>query len=412
MPSSLSALDAVPFAPNTSSLSQLLMQQGQNRANAALQSGNIWSNALQNVGQAVSQGVQDYQQVKNDRAKQAMMAQKLQQDQEEKQFQHEKDQQAMTLAAESARRDADADREKLRSDRLAFEDKKADFLAAQADRIAPFMNGPDGGVGAFQEALQHSAEFLGEDAVKQYGQITPEQIPQVLDSIRQASPKWRAQQEAKARETAAATQQKFENDQKLATAAEIKRHNTSTEAQARAAAQAAAAKGPNLERVDTVDAEGRPVTQFLAPTAGQTFVKPPAKANDETLSGSDAKILAIADTLPGEIGKIKKAFDENYRGAVGGYVTGVNRDLVKVIDQVADKVGRLRSGGAINKDEEARFLSQIASAKDYVFGNKAGASEALDSLIDEANRVSSGIRGGKKAPSPAGGKGNPLGLDL
>lgn len=109
------------------------------------------------------------------------------------------------------------------------------------------------------------------------------------------------------------------------------------------------------------------------------------------LSGEASKTFAIAQTLVPEINKLKEAFRGNFKGSIAGYVSGTDRVLVKLIDNVADKVGRLRSGGAINKDEEERFKRQIASYADLFFANENDVMDALDGILAEANLVSQGI---------------------
>lgn len=109
------------------------------------------------------------------------------------------------------------------------------------------------------------------------------------------------------------------------------------------------------------------------------------------LAGDTSKVFAIAQTIVPEINKLKDAFRTNFKGALRGYVSGTDRELVKLIDNVADKVGRLRSGGAVNVDEEARFKRQIASFADLFFANSEDAIAALDGILSEANLVSQGI---------------------
>lgn len=115
------------------------------------------------------------------------------------------------------------------------------------------------------------------------------------------------------------------------------------------------------------------------------------------LSGEASKLLSIADTIQPEIATLKNAFTDNYRSSLVGIVTGTNRELVKLVDQVADKVGRLRSGGAINSDEASRFKKQIASFMDIPFGSSDSAIKALDGILAEAESVKNGITGGKSA---------------
>lgn len=111
------------------------------------------------------------------------------------------------------------------------------------------------------------------------------------------------------------------------------------------------------------------------------------------LSGEASKVLAIARTVQPEIERLKQAFEENYRGALLGMATGTNRELVKLRDNIADKLGRLRSGGAINKDEEARFIRQLGGIGDAAFGNVDEARQALDGILAEARSVENSIIG-------------------
>lgn len=121
-------------------------------------------------------------------------------------------------------------------------------------------------------------------------------------------------------------------------------------------------------------------------TQSQAYGQNPSK-----LSGDAAKVQAIASTMIPEINALKQRFTQNYKGALTGLLTGTDRELVKLVDQIADKVGRLRSGGAVNADEEMRFKRQIASLMDLPFGNSQQAITALDGLINEAQQVSSSI---------------------
>lgn len=143
--------------------------------------------------------------------------------------------------------------------------------------------------------------------------------------------------------------------------------------------------------------------------AAADALKPP-----KGMSGEGAKVYAIATTMVPEIAQLKVAmgWDQKtgkvnpvkYKSALWGITTGKDRALVKLMDQVADKVGRLRSGGAINKEEEARFTRGIASFWDIPFGYGEDAIAALDALAEEANSVAGSIKpGGSKeqAPVPA-----------
>lgn len=124
---------------------------------------------------------------------------------------------------------------------------------------------------------------------------------------------------------------------------------------------------------------------------------------NKPLSGEAAKVNAIATTITPEIEKLKSSFSKDYQGALSGIVSGTDRELVKLVDNIADKIGRLRSGGAINKEEESRFKRQIAGLMDIPFGKPEEAIAALDGILAEASSVSSSIRPSKPkdiAPKP------------
>lgn len=147
-----------------------------------------------------------------------------------------------------------------------------------------------------------------------------------------------------------------------------------------------------------------PGSTLYDPSTGEPIYTAPDKASaNKPLSAEAAKVSAIATTIKPEIEQLKDAFRQNYRGAVVGITTGVNRQLVKLVDQVADKVGRLRSGGAINKDEEARFKRQIASFMDLGFGKAEDAIAALDGILNEADTVASSMQAQGAIGSNSGG---------
>jgi len=98
------------------------------------------------------------------------------------------------------------------------------------------------------------------------------------------------------------------------------------------------------------------------------------------LSGEASKLLSISSGLETDVNSIKAKIDKvGYEKFLRGYLLGTDRETVKLLSNAADKIGRLRSGGAINKDEEARFIAQFASKGDYAFGDANIAKNALDS---------------------------------
>ncbi len=154
-----------------------------------------------------------------------------------------------------------------------------------------------------------------------------------------------------------------------------------------------------------------PQLLYNLPSAQQTAVtarlaQMGASIPGKPLSAEASKLSGIVQTLPNEIEQLKAAFRKDYKGSLTGIVTGTNRQLSKLLDQVADKVGRLRSGGAINRDEEARFKRQIASFMDIPFGNMNNAIAALDGVLAEARTVAQGIQPGSQSSYQSGNAGN------
>lgn len=134
---------------------------------------------------------------------------------------------------------------------------------------------------------------------------------------------------------------------------------------------------------------------------GTTRAQAFGASSNKPFSGEASKLLSITETVQPEIAQLKNAFINNYRGSLLGITSGTDRELVKLVDQVADKVGRLRSGGAINTDEATRFKKQIASFMDIPFGNSQQAINALDGILAEAQSVATSIRGGSQGTAPS-----------
>lgn len=113
---------------------------------------------------------------------------------------------------------------------------------------------------------------------------------------------------------------------------------------------------------------------------------------NKPLSRDSSAILAITKTLRPEVEALKAAFRNDFKGSLIGLTSGANRRLVKLVDNVADKVGRIRSQGAVNKQEEERFKRQIYSWLDIPFGNSEDSIAALDGILAEADEITGGIR--------------------
>jgi len=132
---------------------------------------------------------------------------------------------------------------------------------------------------------------------------------------------------------------------------------------------------------------------------------------NKAMSGDAAKVYSIASNLRPGLEQLRQAFKKDYGGTLRGIVLGTNPELAKLAANVADQVGRLRSGGAVNPSEEKRFMDQIASRSDLVVGRLDAALAALDRYTSEAKSVSDNLKPGGPSPTvtdkPATHKYNP-----
>jgi len=112
----------------------------------------------------------------------------------------------------------------------------------------------------------------------------------------------------------------------------------------------------------------------------------------KALSGDAAKVFSIANSLPQDIQAIKNEINKvGYNKFILGVKTGTNRTASRLVSNAADKIGRLRSGGAVNVEEEKRFREQLTNIRDVAFGDLESTFKSLDSIAEEANVVVQGI---------------------
>jgi len=124
----------------------------------------------------------------------------------------------------------------------------------------------------------------------------------------------------------------------------------------------------------------------------------------KTLSGDAAKTYAIASTMQPELQALRQAYVEQGVAASRGISKGTNRVLIDLVDSISDKIGRLRSGGAIGEVEAERFLSQIHHwTNSLPFSGPQDSIKGIDRLMRESQLVIQGIdptgsmSGGKSA---------------
>jgi hypothetical protein len=133
------------------------------------------------------------------------------------------------------------------------------------------------------------------------------------------------------------------------------------------------------------------------------------------LSGEASKVVGVAQTMLPEVDALMAAMRApDFRMRMTKVKLGLDPELSRLVDNVADKVGRLRSGGAVNKNEEERFRGQILRWVDIGTGDNSGALQGLQGLRSEAESVLSQMNRGGAAPAggapqtkPAAGGGVP-----
>lgn len=110
--------------------------------------------------------------------------------------------------------------------------------------------------------------------------------------------------------------------------------------------------------------------------------KPP-----KPLSGDAAKLSGITDAIVTGAGELKQLVKKyGARGIVARYKAG-DPGVANVINDLADGKGRLRSGGAVNVDEEARFKAPFTGASNMVYDNDAEMIKHIDRVLREAEVV-------------------------
>lgn len=110
--------------------------------------------------------------------------------------------------------------------------------------------------------------------------------------------------------------------------------------------------------IQTLDDEGKPVKRFVVPKEGQEYAsqtlasKPLPAASQQRLDNAAMALLGVED--------MNAAFNsgENTFSVIG------DNKFTEAKRRFTEALGRMQSGGAINKEEEKRFSSMIPTAAD------------------------------------------------
>jgi hypothetical protein len=104
-------------------------------------------------------------------------------------------------------------------------------------------------------------------------------------------------------------------------------------------------------------------------------------------SASDRKLASFANGGLRSIDAIERIIKEDnsarYKTKLPGLLKGSNaRQLERAIDNVADAIGRIRSGGAINKEEAKAFKAQLPNMTDDPASIRSSLEEVRQELQD------------------------------
>lgn len=142
-----------------------------------------------------------------------------------------------------------------------------------------------------------------------------------------------------------------------------------------------------------VDIEREATARAKGATAGQ---------GEKPLSGDAAKLKGIVTSALTRAAELRaKVKQYGARGVVERFTTGSDPDLVNIIQDMGDLKGRLRSGGAVNPDENTRFISPFSAKSKFVFADDAAMLRAIDRMEQEARTVSDGMSRPGDAPAAA-----------
>lgn len=381
-------------------ISQLMLEVGRAQAAGEAGAGQAWGQGVARLGDILSNGLQQYQGLKD--AEQTTKLRALQT--EEAQLgvnaakQTAADRTAMDTAVgvgQSATLDPnaieaalpghlrmafrkswnDAEAAKLNLGKAKTEaaNAEADYLGALAAGVKPFLGGEDHGIGAAQIALQHAKE-AGYDVGPLLEQIqqNPQALPQLVNGLIAKSPTYsklageesdralRRTQEERALQAAkdAAADRAADNTRADATATETKRHNQALEAAAQTRANAASADVTDLTPAG-LDA--------AALNYAKTGQLPPLGMGDKTTR--KRIINRAAEMMPGlDIASAKADYDANRQSLTA---LQKQRDAVGAFEETALKnVDLFLTAAAKIPDTGSPLLNTpIRAVNDRLFGS-------------------------------------------
>jgi hypothetical protein len=152
--------------------------------------------------------------------------------------------------------------------------------------------------------------------------------------------------------------------------------------------------GIDAQRATTANQEGQlGVAQGHLSVAQADEARKAAEAKlGKPLSGEAAKVNAIATTMLPELRALRQAYVDQGVAASRGISRGNNRELVDLVASISDKIGRLRSGGAIGEVEADRFMSQIHHwTNSLPFSGPQASIKGIDRFLEEAKLVQEGV---------------------
>lgn len=287
----------MPYAPSRGyddRVLQLILRRGEDQARGALESGAIWGNTVAGLGQQVGGAIQQYGQQKEIAKRDSAWLQYVQSGE------WQKDPKAAYVAAKTMwGPDGDKQFQSLMGVAQLMGEKRDP--AADSKSLGALIDGMDRMTEGGRAAAYPQAVALARRVYPEL-QLSPEYDPQQWAEI---SPLGKALRGEKAPEgfTLGQGQTRFGPDgQPIAAVAEPPkpepaftlgagevRYGPDGKPIASRPPKPDAPRAPQIERVETVDAEGKPVTQFVTPTVGATYAKPTGAGKQAT--GQQRKAL-------------------------------------------------------------------------------------------------------------------------
>jgi hypothetical protein len=112
---------------------------------------------------------------------------------------------------------------------------------------------------------------------------------------------------------------------------------------------------------------------------------------DKPLSGDAAKLVAAQQSVADNVPKLRGLIETNGARWVAAQYKAGNPQVTFLIDDLSDAKGRIRSGGAVNNDESAKFQKPFTSLSQILYDDQNAMLNALASLETESSNTAKSL---------------------